>query len=726
MYYCQIALRGIRGIFTWEIPKNISVGVRVKVIFRKRKRVGVVVLITRQKPTFETQPILEVWDQDFLSKPYLELAQSIAQQNFTSIEKVLSLMIPEMFWQKQDPVKYDVFYKLNLNSPLKKEDEKKFKRLGPKQKLVLAHFETSKIVSEKDLRELVSLPTIKSLCQKGLIEKERGRIETLFRVDALDRTKNHTLNDDQERVLSELRASDKPDLLFGVTGSGKTEIYKHLAQQLLNQKRGGQTLLLVPEIALTSQLIAEFRNVFGNDMAVWHSHLSAGEKVQEWARVTSGEAKILIGARSAILVPMKNPKLIILDEEHEWTYKNEFAPRFWTHDIAELIAQKFKSKLVFGSATPRLESFEKVKDGDWHCSVLDKRVSETKMPNIQIVDLRNEAKRGNYSPLSEPMVEALQKTLSREKQAVIFLNKRGFSGSTMCKDCGYNFHCKNCELPMKLHRKFTHDYGVNKEKLICHFCGYMTFLPKACPSCETKNFEFKGWGTQMVEDVLIEKFPQARVLRADRDTVTGKHDFENLMKVFHEKKADILIGTQMIAKGLDFEDVEFCGVILADIGLHLPDFRAEERVFQLLTQVSGRAGRRERQGEILIQTYNPDEKIFQFVRHHDVQGFIDWQTETRKKLDMPPFSRIIKFTFSDRDKAQAFVQAKSFEKKMQSLLDRFTTLEVHYAPAFFPRMNNKYHFHVFLKVSKEHFETLLEVIDLPKHVKIDTSPMSLL
>lgn len=720
MKYCQVCLRGIKGIFTWEFEGECGIGDRVFVPFRKGKRVGIIIGISAVKPEFKTQPILEIWDREFLSKTYIMLAQNIADENFSEVGKVLSLMIPETFWKKQDCVVRDIFYRINeaVEIPAK---------IGAKQKLVIDMIQNSLgKVLEKDLREVVSLLTIKSLLAKELIIQEIGKITLPKNHSKLVREKNHALNEDQQKVVKSITESRKPTLLFGVTGSGKTEVYKYLSETLSNNDPTAQTLLLVPEIALTSQLIAEFRNIFGRNIAIWHSELAAGEKIQEWGRVVSGEAKILVGARSSILVPMKNPKLIVLDEEHEWTYKNEFAPRFWTHDIAEKIATMFRSKLVFGSATPRVESFEKVETEKWNRADLPKRVSETKMPLIELVDLRNEAKKGNYSPISEGLERELRITLERGKQAVIFLNKRGFSGATMCKSCGHNFHCPNCSMSMKVHRKFKHDYmHVDQGKLICHACGHMELIKPACPECSMKNFEFRGWGTQMVEEELQKKFPNANILRADRDTITKRHDFEKTMSLFHDKKAQILLGTQMIAKGLDFEDVEFCGIILADVGLHLPDFRAEERVFQLLMQVSGRAGRRERQGKILIQTYDPDAKIYEYVRNYKIEEFIKWQKENRKAMDVPPFKHIVKFTFSNWDKTKAFVDTKNFEKQCLALKDKFE-IEVNFAPAFFPRMHNKFHFHIFLKVANDKVDTVLAQLDIPETAKIDKHPISML
>jgi len=591
---------------------------------------------------------------------------------------------------------------------------------GTKQKLVLELLQSNKgRMRSEDLREQVSLATLQGLVKKEILKIEEGTLISPLAVTDNGKA-NIVLNEDQEKALKKIQTAKTTTLLFGVTGSGKTEIYKKLAQDV---SPTGQVLLLLPEIALTPQLIAEFQSIFKGAVAVWHSKLAEGEKIQEWKRVQSGEAKILIGARSAVFVPLKNPELVILDEEHEWTFKNEFAPRFHTIDVVEKMEQKFNSKIILGSATPRLESFHKCEVGEWTRVDLPKRVGDVLMPEMRFVDLKSEAKRGNYSPLSGALEEELADILKQKKQAVIFLNKRGFSGATMCKSCGHKFECPNCSHNMKMHQK------MGNQKFICHVCGHMEGFPSQCPECKEKDFVFRGWGTQMVEEILKEKLPTLRVFRADSDSITGKHDFETLMNKFHNYEADVLLGTQMIAKGLDFERVQLVGVVLADVGLNLPDFRSEERVFQILTQVSGRAGRRASRGKIVIQTFNPEEKIFDFVKTHDAESFLHWQKESRQKSLMPPFSSMAKLTISDVRKEVAFSHAqKTFKKILKQVQnDKKEGWDCHFAPAFFPRTHGKYHFHVFLKApnKKELVEFLAAQTPL-EGVKIDIDPSSLL
>ncbi len=707
MFYYEIYLRGIFGIFTWSLEKDLGLGARVAVLFRGRRKIGIVVGKTQQKPEFKTQNVQAVLDFDFLPSNYILLAKKVAQDNFCSLEKVLSLVVPRKYFSEQSPEKRLCSYELRVGE----YDLEKIR--GTKQKLAIEMLQQNGgILSAEKLREKISLSTLRSLLEKGIIEEIVGNISKNKAGNIIE-AKDHALTADQQNALIKIRESDKPVLLFGVTGSGKTEIYKNLVREA-----DGQAMILVPEIALTPQLISEFEQVCGGEVVAWHSKMSEGEKVQNFARLISGEAKVLIGTRSAVFVPMPNLKLIILDEEHEWTYKNEFTPRFLCHDLVNTLSVLCGAKLLFGSATPRLESFVHCEQDLWTRVDLPNRVFETKMPKIEMVDLKNEAKKGNYEPISERLLVKLKRILAQGKQAILFLNKRGFAGATFCRSWGYQFQCPNCEVNMKAH-------GKGNRKFLCHFCGHMENFPKEdrCPSCDEQKFEFRGWGTQSVENDLAKKLPHARVFRADADTITKKKDFENLMLDFHNQKADILLGTQMIAKGLDFENVELCGVILADVGLSLPDPRAEERVFQLLTQVAGRAGRRKKQGEILIQSFRPDDKIFEYLKKHDLEGFLAEQRVAREKAQMPPFHALAKVTFSDVSKDVAFARAKKFYKFLKVEFSGVCS----FAPAFFPRTHGRYHFHVFLRhVERGVLVSFLEGVEFGRGVVIDMGPSSLL
>ncbi len=702
MHFVQIYLRSVRDTYTWHTEHPVQVGARVALKFRGRPRIGIVISVSLQKPEYKTQPIDEILDEQFIPATWISLAHWTSEQNFTPISQVMSLIIPEKFLLQCDPVVREKFWFLTGNE---------FETLkGVKQKLVIEKLLLSEATDEK-LREIASPTVLKNLAEKGIIAFRLGNIAPAAQPDFTRPV--HELSPLQQEVFEKISHSKKSCLLWGVTGSGKTEIYKKLAEKVL--EKGNQVLILLPEIALTPQLIAEFRSV--GSVAVWHSKLSEGERVQEWARCVSGEAQILIGARSAAFIPLPNLKLIVLDEEHEWTFKSETAPRLWTHDVAEWLSFALQTKIVFGSATPRLESWMRCENEEWNRVELLSRINETELPKIQFVDMRNEVKFGNYGPISSYLAEAIGATVDAGKQVVLFLNRRGFSGSTTCRMCGETYNCPHCDMPMKLHRN-----GKNA-RMICHVCGHLAPFTDQCPHCEATNFVFRGWGTQQVEQVLKDDFPGLRVLRADADSMGGKHDFRKLCEKFSNHEADVLLGTQMVAKGLDFEKVALVGVILADVGLSLPDFRAEERVFQLLTQVSGRAGRRTMQGNILIQTFKPDEKIFSFIKHNDTEGFLSWQKENRLATKLPPFGAIAKILFSHTDKKTAFDTAQSLFREIKKRSD----CVCNFAPAFWPRTHGKYHFHVFLQTeTREELYVVLRSLSLPIGARIDVNPASLL
>lgn len=711
MQYIDVYIRGIKGIFSWQGTTDVAMGDMVLVPFRNRQRRGVVVRVHGDTPDFATKPMDRVVRRGVLPAYSIALAQHIANLCFCSVSKVLSLMVPEKFFEQDVPEGRKIIYSLN---PEVSHDVR-----GIKQKQLIALFDDDREIDHDRLRaQGFSLATIRGLEEKDILTKTIGVIHC---VEYKNCSLIQSLTDDQKSALDIIQKAQKTTLLYGVTGSGKTEIYRHRIQQILTESPTAQVMVLVPEIALTPQLVAAFAGVAqaaDTGVAVWHSRMNETEKVNEWARCSTGEARVLIGARSALLIPMPHLACIIMDEEHEWTYKNEFAPRFWAHDVVDFLTQHHDVSALLGSATPRLETWAKAKDGTYALAQLTQRIQNTKMPDIQLINLKNEAKKGNFAPLSEDLLARIKQTIADGKQVVLFLNKRGYYGSTMCKTCGHTFECPSCTNPMKRHKKQT------TERFMCHICGHIEPATDTCPECKTHDFEFKGWGTQMVEEYIKEILPTVRTLRADADTTMGKHGFQDLLGAFAQHKADILLGTQMIAKGLDFEKVALVGVLLADVGLGLPDFRSEERVFQLLMQVSGRAGRRGTQGQIIIQTYKPHEPMFDYVRNHNVTDYLDTIYKERKDSKMPPFASLAKITVSHPDKHTAFSQAK----KLFDYCHKKSEFVVHFAPAFFPRTHNKYHFHVFLRTPDDTAlrDFLSSLGDFPTNMKIDMNPVSLL
>ena len=476
----------------------------------------------------------------------------------------------------------------------------------------------------------ISQYKLNKLIEKGLLVVEE---ETVFRYNNrtynIDYEKELTL--EQKQVLDEYNnSSNNLFLLKGVTGSGKTEVYMRMVEEALEKNQSA--IVLVPEISLTPQMIERFKGRFGRDVALFHSKLSDGERFDEWFRVKAGKAKLVVGARSAIFLPVKNLGLIIIDEEHENTYKSDQNPKYQTKEVAEFLSEQKGCKVVLGSATPTIETYYRALIGELDLLELNSRVDGKDMPPMKVVDMRNELRSGNISLFSRELFKEMQEKLSKKEQIILFLNRRGFSTFVSCRSCGYVFKCEECDISMTYHRS-----GL----LVCHYCGKTKRAPQKCPKCDSKYVKFFGAGTQRVEEEVKKYFKDARVLRMDVDTTRSKDAYENIYNTFKDGKADILIGTQMISKGLDFKNVTLVGVLAADMSINIPDYRAAERTFQIITQVAGRAGRGEKQGEVIIQTYTPEHYSLEYAVNYDYEGFYEKEFTVRALMKYPPFGKIL-------------------------------------------------------------------------------------
>jgi primosomal protein N' (replication factor Y) len=507
-------------------------------------------------------------------------------------------------------------------------------------------------------------------------------------------------------------------LLFGVTGSGKTEIYlRALAETIAADKRG---ICLIPEIALTQQTVERFASRFPGRVAVLHSGLSPGEQLDEWQWIMEGNCDVVIGPRSALFAPLPRLGLIIVDEEHEWTYKQEDkSPRYHARDVAIKLAQLTDVVVILGSATPDISSFHKAQQGEYHFVELKERITPrgyAPLPEVSIVDLREELKAGNRSLLSRSLLSAMKETLARGEQIILFLNRRGTATFVRCRNCGFVFRCPRCSIALTYH-------SVEK-RLICHRCRYSVPVSPRCPQCYQRNLRFLGIGTQRVEEEIRHFFPEARLLRWDRDAITGRYAHEELLKEFRDQKADVLIGTQMIAKGLDLPQVTLAGVINADTGLNLPDFRSSERTFQLLCQVAGRAGRGIKAGRVIIQTYSPDNYIIQTAAKHDYAAFYHKEIAYRRRYDYPPFVQLIRLVYTHtseeacRREAQRVYRQILDEKAKEGAVD-FSMIGP--VPAFASRARGKYRWQLFLRGSDS--SHMLSRAVLPQGWRIDVDPV---
>lgn len=538
-----------------------------------------------------------------------------------------------------------------------------------------------------------SYNAIRALEKKGYITTFDVAVMRDFEVSEISDAKKPELTDEQKSVLKVLfdaieRGKSKPYLLHGVTGSGKTEVYMRVIEKTVES--GKSAIVLVPEISLTPQMVSRFKSRFGKKIAIIHSGLSLGEKYDQWKKIKNGEADIVVGARSAIFAPLDNIGAIIVDEEHEQTYKSEMSPRYNTHDVALFRANQHGALLVFASATPLVTSYYKAETGEYALLEMNNRVNQNAMPSVYTVDLREELENGNKSIISERLKDEIAENLKRGEQTILFLNRRGFSTFVSCRKCGYVAECPNCSISLKYH-KFD-------DTLRCHYCGHLVKNYKICPECGSKYIRYFGGGTQKVEEEIQRLFPEATTIRMDVDTTGRKHSHEKILEKFEKEKIDILIGTQMVTKGLDFPDVTLVGVISADTILNIDDYRSQERTFSILEQVTGRAGRSDKPGRSIIQTYSPDNKAIMLMKEHNYKDFYLQEIAVRKAMWYPPFCDIISVIFSGSSENVTEKCARFFAKNLAGIKDLPQKTQVlGPIPAYISKVKNKYIYRMIVK-----------------------------
>ncbi len=708
----------LRKEFDYAIPPELAgrvdVGSRVQVPFGPRKVLGVVTAVAEESAHARLKPILKVLGTQTLVTPkVLKLARWIGEYYCCAPEIALKSVLPEAVRKEDARWRERLFVRAlpfagELPKLAKRQREIwnliEERRELPLQELVeLADTTAATIrrledkgliaithqISERDpyANEIIlpTLPIVLNPAQAAALEKIKAAMdsvggtsvppETVGRVPIEPvatfnplRSRTDEIRRDAEFNPRDAGAtqSARTFLLHGVTGSGKTEIYLQAIAYALEQGKGA--IVLVPEISLTPQTVERFKARFSSGplqtlVAVLHSHLSAGERHDEWHKIRQGRARIVIGARSAIFAPVEPLGLVIVDEEHEHTYKQEEAPRYHARDVAVMRGQMEGAVVVLGSATPSLESYFNCKKGKFTLLDLPERVDNQKLPYVRVVDMRQAAQKEKGALIFSPQLkEAIQQRLERGEQTILFLNRRGYSSSLQCPKCGFVATCPNCSLALTFHRQ--------EQKLRCHICGHHEPVPKVCPEEKCKNpaIRYAGLGTQKVEDTLNKLFPKARVTRMDADTMKRKDDYRSILGDFRVGKIDILIGTQMIAKGLHFPNVTLVGIIYADLALHQPDFRAGERTFQLLTQVAGRAGRGDIEGEVFVQAFTPFHPSIQFARRHDFVGFYDQELEFRQQLKYPPFSRVALLTLKGRNEEKVKFSAEHLKQELETNL----------------------------------------------------------
>ena len=619
--------------FTYKVPEEfnneIKIGQIVKVPFGKGNKTSegfILNLKNDDNIKFKTKNIAAILVKDpVIYEDDINLIEFLREKTLCKYIDAFRLLIPVGIMKGAKAKKKRVIV-------LKNEDLSNIKNPDGYKKIV-EFFKTNSGKYTKS--ELINDHSISQYKLNKLIENEVLSIEeeSIFRYN--DRVYNKdsakTLTIEQENIIREyINSDDTMFLLKGVTGSGKTEVYMKLVERVLLE--GKSAIILVPEIALTPQMIERFKGRFGVNVALFHSKLSDGERFDEWFRVKEGKAKVIVGARSAIFLPAKNLGLIIIDEEHENTYKSEQNPKYQTKEVAEYLSELKGCKVILGSATPSIETYYRALTGEMKLLELNSRVDNKPMPPMKVIDMRNELKGGNKSLFSRELFIAIQERLKRKEQIILFLNRRGFSTFVSCRSCGYVFKCDECDISMTYHKN-----GL----LICHYCGKTKREPRECPKCHSKYVKFFGAGTQRVEEEVKKYFNNVRILRMDVDTTRDKHSYERIYNTFKNGEADILIGTQMVSKGLDFKNVTLVGILAADMSINIPDYRAAERTFQIITQVAGRAGRGDKQGEVLIQTYTPQHYSLQYAVNYDYEGFYEKEFTVRAMMKYPPFGKLL-------------------------------------------------------------------------------------
>ena len=606
----------------------------------------------------------------------------------------------------QKKVKTQSWVEVNLDKLEKLEISNRAKKKLELREYLLAHPET---VPLADLLEYYSREQVNFFVEHGavtIVQKEVQRSAAYF--EGIESNQALELNPEQkqacEAVVGAIGKEHPPFLLQGITGSGKTEVYLQIIQGALDM--GKTAIVLVPEISLTPQMTERFIARFGDKVAILHSGLSNGEKYDEWRKVERGEAQVVVGARSAIFAPLKNLGVIIIDEEHEASYKQDSNPRYHARDVALLRAQYNQAALVLGSATPSLESRARAGKGVYQHIRLTQRANPlASIPEVQLIDFRDYIGQNEASNFTPPLIEAIRDRLDKKEQVVLMLNRRGYSSFVMCRECGTVDTCPNCDISLTLH--------MDTKTMNCHYCGFSKEIPHVCPNCQSRSIRYYGTGTQKAYDELAELFPEARILRMDVDTTRKKGSHQALLEKFGKGEADILLGTQMIAKGLDFPNVTLVGVLNADTALNLPDFRSSERTFQLLTQVAGRAGRAEKAGQVLIQSYNPQHYAIRFAKEQDYEGFYAYEMGIRRQLGYPPYYFTIGITLSHKKEEEVLRRAYEVMEILRSGLSDASII-LGPTPKPIARTHNLYHYQILIKyrLEDELASTLNQVLAL--------------
>lgn len=672
---------------------GVFVGSRVLVPFGKKNIEGIVIQIKNQSnyPPEKVKPIIKVLEQTpALTPETIALMQHVCKTCYVTRASALRLFLPSEM--RKGKVKEQFVRIVGLVEGLNIAQTKSELRKGAvKQEQLLEFLFENKKCKFSILAEKFGASAVNSIVKKGYANVTNEKFLRSPYRELEKSNQNKVLTAKQQFAINSVLSTDKRvSLIFGVTGSGKTEVYLNLINKTIEE--GKTAIMLVPEIALTPQMLKQLRSRFGDYAAILHSGLSAGERFDEWWRLRNGEARIAIGARSAIFAPVENLGLIILDEEHDGSYTSESSPRYSTIDVAKFRAEFCKAKLVLGSATPSVESYLNAIEGRYNLIELPDRINKKPLPQVEIADMRREVRRGNNTPFSSVLKDELKECLENGNQAIIFLNQRGYSKTVICTECGHVQKCDSCDVSLTYHKE--------DDALLCHYCGAKYKMINACTECGSKFIRYGGTGTEKVVSELQKLFPNAKILRMDRDTTQTKEGHFNILNDFSSRKADILVGTQMIAKGHDFPFVTLVGILDADMSLHFSDYRSGERTFQLLTQVAGRSGRAEQAGKVVLQTYSPDNAILKYAIKYDYENFFKQEISIRKATAFPPYTDVVRVLISGEDQEKTLEVTKQIYQDLTILrnqnAEKFRFFGCMKAPL--KRLQNKFRFQVLMRI----------------------------
>lgn len=712
----DVAHSDVDKIFDYLCDDSVQAGCRVTVPFGRTYVAGFVMRVKETSSFPSLKRISRVYDElPAINAECLALTEKIARRYRVPKALVLRLFLPaEMRTGKVSEV-YRTYAELTC-------DPSEIPPRAKAQRMAAEYLKEYGKTPCSLLREKFGA-AVTGLEKRGAAIITRERIQRSPYADMETNFTPHELTEEQKNALKDIETSQKTvQLLHGVTGSGKTEIYLNLIAQKL--KEGKTAIFLVPEISLTPQMFSQLRARFGGTAAILHSGLSMGERFDEWWRLRSGEAKIAIGARSAVFAPLENIGIIIIDEEHDGSYVSESSPRYNTFDIALLRANRNACKLVLGSATPSVDTYMRAKEGEFNLIRLTKRINCRPLPEIIVADMRREVKKGNGSFFSAALQEELENTLSEKNQAILFLNRRGYSRSIICTECGYVAKCESCDVSLTYHHE--------ERCLKCHYCGARYHMLTACPECGGKKLSYTGMGTEKIVEELNKLYPAAKVLRMDNDTTSGKEGHFKILRAFADGAADILVGTQMIAKGHDFPSVTLVGILDADMSLHFSDYRSGERTFQLITQVAGRSGRGKEKGKVVLQTYDPQNAVLRYAIAYDYEHFYENEISLRRATAFPPFSLIVRVMVSAESDADALDTLKNVYFPLEELYlrnsEKFLFFNKMHAPI--KRIQNKFRYQVLMRLTDKSilpriYDICAENSDKKSLVYVEENPSNL-